>query len=108
MRIKQKIKQFFKEEIRTRNGMVFFIVACVLFYFVFQILFGRSNLFYWGRLVLDRQTQEETLQSLEAEAKILKTSIQRIENKDRDYIDELLRKKLNRFPPNTYLLRGDE
>jgi len=105
MILKKVIINFFKNDFRTKNGTIFFIAILLSFYFCLQLMFGRSNIFYLIQLKNENKRQELQLEILEKEMLSLQTKTNLIENKNSDYIDELLRKKLNRFPPNTYQIK---
>ncbi len=106
MNLKIKIKKFFQKDIRTKTGLMFFIALLLCGYFFLQLMFGRANVFHLVRLNMQNNSQEKILNDLETEVAILTKKINLIKQKDKDYIDELLRKKLNRFPPNTYQIKN--
>ena len=108
MNLKSRFYQFFRQDIRSQNGMIFFVVFLILFYFVFQLLFGRSNVFRWIGLRINRVEQSEKLKDLEKEVLEIKKKVELIKSNDLDYIDELLRRKLNRFPPKTYQIKEEK
>ncbi|MBN2779549.1 MAG: hypothetical protein JXQ74_00570 [Alphaproteobacteria bacterium] len=99
------MRTFFQKEIRTQQGLAFFIALLLCFYFFIQLMFGRANVWRYIRLSMQVQEEKQVLTNLEKDLKELHHKIGLIENKDKDYIDELLRKKLNKFPPNTYQIK---
>lgn len=105
MQIKKRLRTFFQKDIRTQNGLALFIAILLCFYFFLQLMFGRANLWRYLRLSFKAQEQEKVLNGLEEDLKKLHHKIGLIEGKDKDYIDELLRKKLNKFPPKTYQIK---
>ena len=69
---------------------------------------GRANIFRYIRLQVKVSRQIETLHVLEKDLKNLRHKMKLVEIQDKDYIDELLRKKLNKFPPNTYQIKEED
>ncbi len=108
MQIKKRILDFFKNDFRTKNGAIFSIAIFLSFYFCLQLMFGRSNLFYLMRLKNENQKQEIKLEKLKKEVTILQTKTDLVIKKSKDFIDELLIKKLNRFQPKTYQIKSED
>ncbi len=108
MQIKKRIIVFFRNDFRTKNGAIFSIAIFLSFYFCLQLMFGRSNLFYLMRLKNENQKQEIRLKKLKKEKFILQMKTNLVLNKSKDFIDELLIKKLNRFQENTYQIKEDD
>ncbi|MHA1540956.1 MAG: hypothetical protein ACTSXL_04840 [Alphaproteobacteria bacterium] len=105
MQIKKRIIDFFRNDFRTKNGAIFSIAIFLSFYFCLQLMFGRSNLFYLMRLKSENQKQEIKLEKLKKETLLLQMKTNLVLNKSKDFIDELLIKKLNRFQENTYQIK---
>ena len=103
--MKKKIISFLKNDLRTKEGLLFFIALLMCFYFLFQILVGRANIFRYISLRLDNAQQRQILKNLNDEVTVLSHKVHLIEQKDADYIDELLRQKFNLFPPQTYQVK---
>ena len=108
MKINKIFTSFFRNDFRTKNGAFFSIAIFLSFYFCLQLMFGRSNLFYLMRLKSENQKQEIKLEKLEKEMNILQMKTNLVLNKSKDFIDELLIKKLNRFQENTYQIKGND
>lgn len=105
--MKQKLKKFFKDDIRTKEGFWFFLASLICVYLFLQLLAGRSNIFKYMSIQKDIYQQKNQQKELEIELKRIQNKVRLLEEKEADFIDELLREKFNSFPKNTYQIKED-
>lgn len=105
--MKRTLKKFFKEDIRTKEGFWLFLASLICLYLFLQLLVGRSNIFRYMSIQQNIYQQQEQKKELELELKKIQNKVRLLEEKELDFMDELLREKFNLFPENTYQIKED-
>lgn len=102
---KSKVINFMREEEKIKYKAVTYLAAVFILFFLYHILIGSFGLWGFVSKYYDKKEALAKYIKLEKQLDDYARDIQLIKRQDKDIVEELVQKKLNRIPNNAYIIK---